>query len=327
MKKIFVHLITTRVKNKSVISLFILGVLFLFLFVFFKSTLAQDISLGVSPPILEVMIKPGKEINQKYLISNSGRETPLLLKIVPFSPQDAYGNVKFEDMSVYENIDLLSWFKIGDSPISNNARIFLPRGGNQEITLNINPPENAPQGDYYLTLLFETDLSNTIGKQGSSSNAQIGTNILLTISKDGNPKKDAEVSEFSAPKIIDSLGTITYTLNIKNIGNAFFKPVGDITVNPSFGSDEKLTIAPLNILASSVREIPCTQDEQLVRCTLPKKVFFGIYHAKLKFTLDDGSQSYEASTLTFAFPFSIAIAFVVVLILIKIITSTLKRQY
>ena len=288
-------------------------------------THAQDISLSITPPILEVMIQPGKEITQNYLISNNGNETPLKISIVPFSPSDEYGNVELEDITNYNDINILNWFKIGGTPLDENQKIFIPRGGNQEIILTISPPLDAPEGDYYLTLLFETDSSSLIGGRTTQTQAQIGSNILFTVSKDGNPRKDAEITLFSAPKIIDSLGQIIYTVKIKNTGSAFFKPIGKINISHLFGSEETLTIAPQNILASSIREIPCTKEEELIRCSLTKKVLFGIYRGNLKFQLDDGSESYESYTTTIAFPFSISVAFLIVFIIIRTIILKFKK--
>ena len=71
--------------------------------------------------------------------------------------------------------------------------------------MSISPPPDAPQGDYYLTLLFETDVNALVGGQGLVNQAKIGTNILLTVSKDGMPKKESTIVEFVAPRVIDSL--------------------------------------------------------------------------------------------------------------------------
>ena len=286
---------------------------------------AQDISLSITPPLLELMIQPGKETSQRYILTNNGAETPLKIKIVPFSPADEYGNVKLEDISLYTAINISNWFKIGGRPVNENQKLFLPRGGNQDIILNISPPEHAPEGDYYLTLLFETNSSALLGGHGATSNAQIGSNILLTVSKSGNPTKSAEIVKFQAPKLVDSLGKINYSIKIKNTGNAFFKPTGSIDVSSLFGSNETLNLAPQNILASSIREIPCTKDEQLVKCTLSKNIHIGIYNARLKFSLDDGKDFYEAQAITIAFPFSITASFLICILLIKIIFKKLKK--
>jgi hypothetical protein len=290
-----------------------------------KTTRAQDISLSISPPIFELMIQPGKEYSFVYTLSNNGMETPLKIKIVPFSPDDEYGNIKFENISIYSDIDLESWFKIGGTPLDENQKLFLPRGASQQVVLTISPPAYAPEGDYYLTILFETDSSAFIGGQGALSNAQIGSNILLTVSKDGNPKKNAEVVVFSAPKIIDSLAQLSYIVKVKNTGSAFFKPIGKINISSLFGNDDSLTLAPQNILSSSTREIPCTKDEQLIRCTLSKRILFGIYNAKLNFTLDESDQIYNAQAITIAFPFSITAAFIIIFIIFKLILTKLKK--
>jgi hypothetical protein len=291
-----------------------------------KEVLAQDISLSITPPITELMIMPGKETTQRYLLENSGNETIIKVYLATLSPSDEFGNIEInKDLKLYEFANVTSWFTLLEPQIKIGGSFLLPRGATKEIVLQISTPEDAPEGDYYFTLLFETDTEGVMGGKTLGAKATIASNILLTVSKSGRPEKDAEIAEFSAPIIVDSLGQLVYKTRIKNTGSAFFQPEGKIRVNPIFGNEEILTLAPQNILAASTRQIPCTADETLIRCSLRNRVLFGLYKADLKFKIEDEGETFTKSAYTVAFPFTIITGVIGALIVFKLIKKMTKR--
>lgn len=284
---------------------------------------AQEISLSISPPLLEVMIQPGKQISQAYVLSNLGADTVISPKITFFKPADEFGNISVLEDYALEPQNAPSWFSLTKPSLSFGDKFALRAETNQELVLTISPPYDAPEGDYYLTMIFETNPEGQIGSTDSTAKVKIGTNILLTVSKDGRPYKKARIAEFSAPKIIDSLAKIIYTVKIENISNSFFKPNGKIIVDPLIGSEQTLNLAPLNTLASSTRQIFCIKDENLMECKLENKVYLGTYKAVLEFTLDESGEIYKGETLTFAFPFSIILALTAIFLIYKKIKNQL----
>lgn len=252
------------------------------------------ISLSISPPIFEVMIKPGKEVRQVYAISNLGGDTVLTPKIVYFVPSDENGNVDLTDSPAPE------WVKYDKTPfaIKNQQK--------NDFTVMISPPEDTIETDHFLTLVFETNTpSDILGQNSSLYKAGIGGNIILTISKDGNPKKSAEIKEFKAPKIIDSLfGRINYSVILTNNGNSFWKPIGKINVK-GINLDKNLTLAPLNIVSGYSRKIPCINNEELIDCNPQSRFYIGKITSNLEFSVDNEPKIYKSEITTFAFPFSL----------------------
>ncbi|EKE04994.1 MAG: hypothetical protein ACD_19C00426G0016 [uncultured bacterium] len=276
-----------------------LFIFFLFSFFFLNSYLlikkvsAQSaISLSVSPPILELMIQPGKTVKQTYTISNDGNNTNLIPKIVYFTPADSIGNIDLTDSKAPD------WISF-DQKTSQ---------------LTISPPENAEEIDHFLTLIFETKEPVDLLNQNSTSLvSQIGSNILLTISKDGNPKKSAEIVEFSAPRLVDSFYPISYSLTLANNGNSFWKPNGKIVTNK-----ETLKLAPQNIISGSSRKIFCIDNENLINCNLQSRFHLGKIESKLEFLLDNDPKIYKAETVTYSFPFILILAFIILGIIFKL---------
>lgn len=286
-----------------------------------STVLASDISLSITPPVFETMIKPGKTVTQLFTITNTGIENAMTVDMVPFFTNDKNGNVELqENLLAYDIASVKSWFSLVEPNIKLGGKFLLPRGGSQNVGLRISPPENAPEGDYYFTLLFETTDSGLVG-QNSQAKVKIGTNILMTVSKTGQPTKSVEISEFGAPFLIDSFGNLSYNLTLKNTGSTFVKPIGTISIKPVFGEEIVLDLAPQNILAQSERVIPCLENEKLTSCNLAGKTFFGLYFATLKFKLDENGTEYVEHASTVAFPIVISFAVIVAVIIL----STLKR--
>ncbi len=197
---------------------------------------AQSISLSIYPPLLEVMMQPGKSITQVYKISNDG-DTDLVLDsvVVPFRVADEYGNVALGDSQsqgdpakqALENSQFLSWFYFQNADLSLWQKFVLKAGKTQGIVLKIKVPENALEDDYYVTFLFQTIPQEVTGQNfDAQTQAKIGGNILLTVSKTGEPPKKAEIAEFSLANpllqigrlfFIDSFDSPVCTLRLANL--------------------------------------------------------------------------------------------------------------
>ena len=281
---------------------------YLILSLFPKNVIAQTISLSVTPPIVEVMIAPGKSIKQTFTISNDGGNTLITPKIVYFTPSDNAGNVDLSEDQAPE------WIKYDKTPFSLNT------GQKHDFKISIEPPADAEEIDHFLTLVFENDVpTDILGQTSTLFTTQIGSNILLTISKDGNPKKSASIIKFSAPKVIDStFGEIKYQIEVKNSGNSFWKPNGKIIIDGE--PNQSLKLAPQNILSGYSRKLMCIKDEVLTECLSVNKKIIGIVKSSLEFQLDEDSKIYKAETTTYSFPFA-GIAIIIFLL------TSFKRRW
>lgn len=264
-------------------------------------TAQSAISLSVSPPLFEAIIKPGKEVSQIYTITNNGGDTIITPKIVYFETEDKQGNVKITEDKAPE------WLRYEKEPFN------LKFGDSKQFTVLISPPEDTEEIDHFLTLVFEsTTPTDILGQNAVFYKSQIGTNILLSISKDGNLKKSAQIIEFTAPFIIDSLSPLPYTLVLSNNGNSFWKPIGKIIVN-----DQTLKLAEQNVLSGSSREISCIENETLSSCEIKDKFLIGKYSANLEFTIDEDPKVYKKEVTTYIFPFTYTAIFIILLTLLR----------
>jgi hypothetical protein len=200
-------------------------------------------------------------------------------------------------------------------------------GARQDVLIKISPPVNASEKDYYFTLLYElgNNVPGGITPLGPTNQARIGSNLLISISKDGDTDKIFEILEFSAPKIIDSLGKLNFNVRIANLGSYLFKSNGKITIKPWFGKTETLTLAPVNIISDSVRNVPCLKDEETILCESGYKVLVGIYKSTLEISSDEAISPQTETTTTIAFPFSIIFVFTFIFAILRIIKNTKNK--
>jgi len=295
---------------------------------------AQSLSLSIWPPLLEVMIRPGKSITQVYKLTNEG-ETDLVMtsSIVPFEPADEFGNIQLVP-SPYPLVPI-SWLSFQNADLQLGQKFLLKAGQAQQVVLAVKAPTNAKEDDYYLTLLFETQaFSLDEGLSKTQAQAKIGTNLLLTVSETGEPPRRAEIIQFDIRylildigeiKIIDSFTQPQFVLKIKNIGRSLFKPIGTITTTGWLGQKYFLNLLPENILTKSTRQIACESNAESKTCLLPSKFLFGPYETKVEFGLDKVSADYSAKITFIALPLKLILVVLLLIILIMIVKLVQNR--
>jgi len=257
---------------------------------------AQSLSLSLWPPLLEVMIQPGRSITQVYKLTNSSdHELQITPHIFSFKPQGENGEIQISSKFKVQS-SKLDFFSFESGEHFDQA-FYLPIGKEREIILEVSIPKGSPENDYYYTLLFSTGSTPGENKQTSSSSiAQIGTNILLTISQNGQPTFLGRILQFSTPKIIDSFSPIAFTVRLENWGETFWKPFGKIKVTGILKQKDEISLYEQNILAESSRKL----DIPEIKPKLP----LGPFKASLEFSLgESGPEKLSAETTFWYLPY------------------------
>jgi len=310
-------------------------VMFLFLstkyYVLSTSGVFAQLSTSISPPITEITIAPGKETTQIFTITNDGVDGTATISIVPFNSIDELGNVGLDEKLGITNSPMFAnWFSITSPTSIKFGEKFTVFGGQKlNIIVKFSPPKDVLEGDNYFTFLyeFEADGENSNDVVSTKTNTRIGSNILISISKDGQQQKTAEIVEFSVPLIIDSLSPLKFNVRIGNPGSYFFKPLGAISVKPYFGNKSTLNLAPLNIVKNSIRNIPCTNNEEIITCEYDNKIKIGIYKTTLKFSADNDGSNTTSEKITFAFPFSLTFVLLIIIGIYRKISHPIDKHY
>jgi len=296
---------------------------------------AQTFSLSVYPPLLEVMIMPGKSITQAYQITNLGDKTAVNSQVVAFEPADELGNISLRGLTSYEvrpPQTPQSWFNFENADIALGQPFTLNPGQPQQIVLKIKIPEDAREDDYYSTLLFSTKPQGVIPGSGAQQAGIIGANILITVSRDGKPVKKGEIEEFTLLNcyivklfnfcLIDSFDQPKFLLRIKNTGRTFWKPFGKIKTEGLLRQNWEREILPDNVLADSIRQI------QIATESASPAFLIGPFRAKAEFSLEeDGpSQTRSANTFFLALPIKALTGLLTAVVILFIFKSTLRKS-
>jgi hypothetical protein len=277
---------------------------------------AQTFSLSIWPPLLEVMIQPGRTVTQVYKIANLADEQTLVAKVLPFEPSDSVGNINL--LNIPSLLNPLS-FSFENSEIKLGKPFLLKPGESKDLVLKISVPKRTPEKDFYASLVFETSPQEKVGLSQSQTAAKIVGNILLTVSIDGQPPKKGRILEFSAPKIIDSFDPVNFVLEIENIGPAFFKPFGEIKIEGIFNQMGKIKILPENVLAGFSRKMHLEPWKN--------RFILGPFRARVEFSLDDPSaeEKLSAQTTFLALPYKAILALVVIVLILLTFKNLPKK--
>ncbi|HNP89171.1 MAG: hypothetical protein BWY24_00638 [Microgenomates group bacterium ADurb.Bin219] len=279
-----------------------------------KAANAQTYSVSLWPPLLELIIKPGKSATQVYKISNMGDPQILITKVLPFEPADNQGNVNILNLPTLLS-PLNFSFQGGDLPLGK--AFALKSGENRDLVLKISVPKNTPEKDFYASFVLETSPEGKIGQSITQTAAKIAGNILISVSNSLFPAKKGKILEFSSPKIVDSFDAVPFVLKVENLGDSFFKTFGEIKIEGIFNQSGTVKILPENILAKTFRDLSLVPWKE--------KFIVGPFRATAEFTLDEKSQEnptpakLTAQTNFLALPYKAMFALlIIILILITI---------
>jgi len=289
-------------------------------FAFANVAQAQTLSLSLWPPLLEVMMQPGKTITQVYKLTNSSdHELQITPQIFPFEPLGETGEIKINFPSPPATLTA-PLFSFASREKFGQA-FPLAVGETREMVLKISLPPNNPEKDYYYTLLFSTGeepLSPLKGEEGKSTAvAQIGTNILLTASQLGKPPLLGRIVLFSAPFIVDSFSATNFMVILENWGKAFWKPFGKIEITGPFNQKGEIALREQNILANSSRRLILDS----YRPTWP----IGPFKADLAFSLNEDGPEFSSPITFWYLPYKL-VGGIFLFIILVLLGRRLKRR-
>lgn len=329
-------------------------VFYLFVFLTFTFSLltfnlseanAQQVNLSISPPLTEMLIKPGRAVLVAYTVQNGGDPTTVTARVLPFTARDNRGNVQLK-----REFDGPVRFDLDNASIRLEQPFFLEARKSEQLLLRIRVPEGAPEGDYYYTLLIETQPTpSSEGISVSRATATIGANLLVTVTDTGAIDVKAKVSKFvliprlkipflpESLHIYDSSDKIPILLEVANLGRNLIKPQGEVLLSGSFGEKSTYKVLSENILAQSSRvviatpsaEVDCSKKSESGLCTDPPSVvltgfFVGFYRVSSNITFGEGTPALFAADSFIAIPFKFALAAIASIIVAAFIIHRVK---
>ncbi|QHO63810.1 hypothetical protein [Candidatus Chazhemtobacterium aquaticus] len=285
----------------------------------------QTYGLSIDPPLVRIMIKPGKTITQAINVTNHSL-SPITLtpRLVPFTAKDNQGLPDLHPELAPPWLDL---FMLANSEISLNQPFIIPANKSQQLVLSLKVPENFPPQDIYANLLVSSDPLTT-NPSGHQLSASIGTNLLITITQTELLPTYLKISTFELEKppifklgsihFYDNLNPLNLKVIVTNTSPFLTTTDGQLLLTQQATIHSAQPLYPTYILSNSQRELTASPSGSL--SLNPKLNYLGRYNAHL--VLHTPTDSYTADLELFFFPFKITLS----LLIFSLILLTVFKQ-
>lgn len=306
--------------------------------IFLPSIYAQQVSLSFTPPLVETIIKPGKSILLAYTLKNSGDPITTRFLVRSFRPKGDNGEITIDNEALGP-----VRFQLDNSDLQLDQPFLLKSQESKQAVIRIRIASGAPEGDYYYTVLAQTQPQiSPDGTVSSQAKATIASTLLITVSETGVTHITAHIDSFSIkPRytiqlgtkkylIVDSNDKIPVSLIVKNSSDSLIKPVGTIKINGSFGSKYSYPIMTQNILAQSSRRLKfdnpaTTQEEYQTYSGYINGFFLGIHTLTAEISFGENTPQIYSSVTFIGIPFKFAAGFSIVLFVTLLLYFLIRK--
>ena len=301
--------------SKLKIIFFLVFFTFSFLIFNLNEVKAQSLSLGISPPVLEVLIKPGKTITQAYKLINNGEDVIITPRLAEMGEDGVTDNPEYQPEP---------WITLLNTDVFLNKPFLFESKKEKQIVLKIAPPKGMTEEEIYRVLLFTTTPLPPGETSQSSVSSSLGTILLISVTSTAMQARGAQITEFDLPGIIDSFDPLVANISVKNSGKTYFRPMGKIMLSGSLGKSE-YDIRPNVILAGKTRKLTTSvSEDEDVTLRLPG-FYIGKYSLTMGFTLNESNIKIEQTKTFYAVPWKASITLLVIgLILYRIVKRKKK---
>lgn len=330
---------------------FILSSLFVILH-FAPTAHAQGVSLGISPPVIQIEAKPPASINAPITIENNGDEpVELQIKLRGFtaSPKEDGHVAYYPEKDPRASPEIFEKIQISENDHPRTSIQLAPQE-KKTLVMHIGIPKGEPLNDYYFSVIFitKTDQSDS-EKTASQTPAGIAINVLLSIGPKGPTK--GEIAQFSSPFFLQA-GPVPFTVRLKNTSDHVIVPTGEILIKNMFNQTiGRVDLLPVNILSKTTRALPDglsdaqgTPSAQLQAqfqkthedwqksvgtdpvALWPETFLLGPYTAQLTVALSDQGPVFRRTIYFFALPLSLLVSIIIGIIVAVYLTIRIRRR-
>ena len=280
-------------------------------FLFPSLTHAQEVSLVVSPPRIDITANPGETIQKTIKITNDSADRELILqaRTFDFIVQDNLGTPIRVTETASGRYLASPWFTL------ERSELVIPPKSTTQLVAIITIPQDALPGGHYAGVFFEP-VTNRGGKNTVSyTTTQVGSLFGITIA--GDIKYDALVKSFQTKLNFNEFGPIDFTAELENQSDTHIRPTTKIVIHDMLG--RQLTELPLD----EVNIFPYTS--RLLNGTWNQVWGFGRYTATLSAAYGPGLVA--SRTIYFwIMPYRLIAAIVVALLVLLAVFILIRRH-
>jgi hypothetical protein len=221
------------------------------------------ISLAVSPPFLNVSVKPGETVRTEFKVRNNNNFPEYLgVTLNKFQVGSNGNTVDLKSLPPHD--EFASWVTLSDK------QFILDPNQSRTVQVQITVPQNAALGYYYAFIIQR--LKDAGVNQGAAISGGISVPILLNV-QSGNAIRELKLVDLKTDKLIYEYLPATFSVVVENRGNIHTAPVGDVFIDSLW--HKEVAAIPVNegrgnVLPNSTRAFPVTWDDGFA-VRVPKK--------------------------------------------------------
>ena len=309
-------------------ALLVISTLFLF-FASAQSARAQDFSLGIYPPIIQIDALSPSEITTPITIENLSTESVILsIQLRQFVPKETEnGEIEYIREADEPHKRLFDKVKIKEGSSSRTQVSLSPRQ-KKELTLAISLPKNETASDYYFSIIFVSKANINPNESESYAAGGIAANVLLSVGEKDLPR--GKIIDFSSPFFVTK-GPVSFKVRVENQSPFFITTEGNILIKNVFGQTiGNLELLPLNILGKSARFLGnkdgLDRNLEAPSAFWSEKFLLGIYTADLTVTLSEQGPILHDRHTFIAIPLEIILGFLITVFVVLFIYRRVKKK-
>lgn len=313
---------------------FTLTIITLF-WLFLPLSQARESAISITPPVMEILLKPGKSVIQAFNIQNQGETADFTAEIVKIMPIDSYGHTTTEN---YQRIPEL------EITLQNADREFgkpfaLQAGESSQLVVKLNAAPVAGDveaKDYYLGLALANSTpgcQTDFQKRCTDLTPTLVSLLLVTVTPTDKLPVSLEIDNWLLPRLADSFSPLLMDITVKNKSTAMIRPTGSVAITDFLGRTvHKQTLYPHLILAGHNRTLQglsgelnseITADLQATPLSWTPGWRLGPHQITLTLQTASGDTIIESGKTIFLLPYKLLL---ISLILIFIFSATIIRK-
>lgn len=262
----------------------------------------QGQALEIAPPVITLTADPGQSVKTTISLRDVS-DTPLVVtnEINDFTAAglDGTPDLIFDDEETTSPYSLREWI----APV---PQLLLQPREVRQVPVTINVPADASPGAHFGVIRFTgtpPDLEDT----GVSLSASLGALVLMRVN--GAVKEGLSLEKFFATHNdisgpVFEGAPIKFSTHVKNTGNTFEAPTGNIMIKNMFGKPiaaVNINLEKRNVLPASTREFTGLLDKSVIG----NKMLFGRYTAQLKLTYGTNKQTLGGTMSFWVIPYKL----------------------
>lgn len=279
-------------------------------------------ALEIAPPVLTLTADPGEKVTAKIKLRDISKGKLIVTnEITDFTASGEDGTPKLLQPGESSPYSLRDWIQPLPQLLLNPRQV-------KSLDVTVNVPANASPGGYYGVVRF-TAIPPDQERSGVSLSASLGALVFVKVN--GKAHEAMSIEDFSVKH--GSLGgpvlesaPLTFTEKLKNTGNMFEKPAGQVIITDMFGKEVGRVNVNLEggyVLPDSTREFSQEFDESVIG----NKFLFGFYKAHLEVTYGSDKQIVTSDISFWVIPYRLIGIIILVLIVGFFVLRNAVRRY